>query len=210
MDIYLTELETGDRIRFPMLPEKIRMQSGALTNSYTTLDEGDVKIPSGKELDGFSWDAMFPGEARRNQPYVRAWRSPRSLQAQIERFKGKKLRLMVTGTPINHDVYIRRFSPDFSGGQGDCNYNINLEQQKDLIVTVSAPAAPTSPKLAKERPPAPAAKTYTVKPGDCLWKIAQQLMGGGANYPKLYEANKSVIGGNPNLIFPGQVLTIPA
>jgi len=26
----------------------------------------------------------------------------------------------------------------------------------------------------------------------------------------IYNANKSVIGGNPNLIYPGQVLTIPA
>lgn len=26
---------------------------------------------------------------------------------------------------------------------------------------------------------------------------------------KIYNANKGVIGGNPNLIYPGQVLTIP-
>lgn len=51
--------------------------------------------------------------------------------------------------------------------------------------------------------------TYTVKPGDSLWKIAKQLYGTGADWKKIYEANKDVIGGNPNLIYPGQTFTIP-
>ena len=54
-----------------------------------------------------------------------------------------------------------------------------------------------------------APKTYTVKSGDCLWNIAKSLYGNGADYAKIYEANKGVIGSNPNLIYPGQVLTIP-
>ena len=54
-----------------------------------------------------------------------------------------------------------------------------------------------------------APKTYTVKKGDCLWNIAKQLYGSGADYSKIYEANKGTVGSNPNLIYPGQVLTIP-
>lgn len=61
----------------------------------------------------------------------------------------------------------------------------------------------------EERPSAPAAQTYTVVKGDCLWKIAQKFYGNGSQYTKIYEANKGTIGGNPNLIYPGQVLTIP-
>ena len=53
-------------------------------------------------------------------------------------------------------------------------------------------------------------KTYTVKSGDCLWNIAKKFYGSGAQYKKLYDVNMAVIGGNPNLIYPGQVLTIPA
>jgi nucleoid-associated protein YgaU len=52
-------------------------------------------------------------------------------------------------------------------------------------------------------------KTYTVKKGDSLWNIAKALYGSGADYTKIYEANKGTIGGNPNLIYAGQVLTIP-
>ena len=50
---------------------------------------------------------------------------------------------------------------------------------------------------------------YTVKDGDCLYAIARTLMGNGAKWPELYEANKSVIGSNPRLIYTGTVLTIP-
>lgn len=62
--------------------------------------------------------------------------------------------------------------------------------------------------------PAPAAAgpggtTYTVKKGDNLWTIAKKFYGSGAQYTKIYEANRSVIGNNPNLIYPGQTFTIP-
>lgn len=51
-------------------------------------------------------------------------------------------------------------------------------------------------------------KSYTVKKGDCLWNIAKKYYGNGAQYTKIYNANKGKIK-NPNLIYPGQVLTIP-
>lgn len=49
------------------------------------------------------------------------------------------------------------------------------------------------------------AKSYTVTSGDTLSGIAatQGIAGG---WQKLYDTNKSVIGGNPDLILPGQVL----
>ena len=49
---------------------------------------------------------------------------------------------------------------------------------------------------------------YTVKSGDCLWTIAKKYYGNGAQYMKIYNANKDKIS-NPNLIYVGQVLTIP-
>ncbi len=51
---------------------------------------------------------------------------------------------------------------------------------------------------------------YTVKKGDCLWSIARKFYGSGAQYTRIYEANRNVIGGNPSRIYPGQVLTIPS
>jgi murein DD-endopeptidase MepM/ murein hydrolase activator NlpD len=48
--------------------------------------------------------------------------------------------------------------------------------------------------------------TYTVKPGDNLSKIAQRY---GISWKDLYNANKNVIGSNPNLIYSGQKYNIP-
>ena len=56
--------------------------------------------------------------------------------------------------------------------------------------------------------PRPPQRTYTVRAGDTLSAIAAGL--GLSDWRPLYEANKSLIGPDPDLIQPGQVLTIPA
>jgi LysM repeat protein len=55
---------------------------------------------------------------------------------------------------------------------------------------------------------APAAHTYKVKHGDTLYGIALRSYGDGKYWHGLYRANQSKIR-NPNLIWAGQVLTIP-
>src|SRR5690242_14224063 len=56
-----------------------------------------------------------------------------------------------------------------------------------------------------------AGTNYTVQAGDTLSGIAQRAYNDGsqASWMVIYSANRQVIGGNPNLIRPGQVLTIP-
>ncbi|MGW4378534.1 M23 family metallopeptidase [Kitasatospora sp. NPDC004531] len=66
--------------------------------------------------------------------------------------------------------------------------------------TVSVDATPVADR-------APAAHDYRVVSGDTLSRIADaQHVDGG--WEKLYQDNRSVVGGNPDLIFPGQKLTI--
>jgi len=59
-------------------------------------------------------------------------------------------------------------------------------------------------------PPGAAAniKTYTVKAGDTLSKIAKDHLGNANAYMKIFEANKDQLT-NPDVIKPGQVLRIP-
>jgi hypothetical protein len=100
----------------------------------------------------------------------------------------------------------------------DFKVKFNLKQYRDygtktvnIKIAASKPKASVEPKRETNNSPAPAAaQTYTVVRGDCLWNIAKRFYGSGAKYTVIYNANKGVIGGNPNLIYPGQVLTIPA
>ncbi|MGD9484045.1 transglycosylase family protein [Streptomyces sp. TRM70308] len=74
------------------------------------------------------------------------------------------------------------------------------------------PAAPQAAPAA-EAPERPAARqsapssgqTYTVRPGDTLSGIAAAY---GMSWQELYAQNESVVGADPNLIFPGQQLTV--
>jgi LysM repeat protein len=64
---------------------------------------------------------------------------------------------------------------------------------------------------------------YTVVKGDCLWKISKMKYGSPYYWPAIWDANKDGVVNadkltnrrhkkitNPNLIYPGQVLRIPA
>src|SRR3954462_10776075 len=55
---------------------------------------------------------------------------------------------------------------------------------------------------------ATASKTYTVKAGDTLSKIAKQHLGDANAYMRIYELNRDQLS-NPDLIKPGQVLKLP-
>ena len=54
---------------------------------------------------------------------------------------------------------------------------------------------------------APPRRTYTAQSGDTLSGIAAKL--GLDGWQRLYDANRGVIGGDPNRIYPGQVLVVP-
>ena len=57
--------------------------------------------------------------------------------------------------------------------------------------------------------PEPEATLYTVKSGDSLSKIAKAHYGDAMKYPVIFEANKPMLK-DPDRIYPGQVLRIPA
>jgi nucleoid-associated protein YgaU len=57
-------------------------------------------------------------------------------------------------------------------------------------------------------PPA-SPKVHIVRSGDWLSKMARTYYGNMYKWPVIYEANRKVIGRNPNLLRPGQKLIIP-
>ena len=120
------------------------------------------------------------------------------------------------------------FEHTYQFGTDDVDYSLSLKEYKEHNVRILKPvsngymvvdrsgrtissAAPTTTNsnrpVEKSIP-----KQYTVISGDSLWKIAQKFLGSGSRWREIYtyNNNKSIIGGNPNLIYPGQVLSIPS
>jgi nucleoid-associated protein YgaU len=56
--------------------------------------------------------------------------------------------------------------------------------------------------------PAPLVRAVTVQEGDTLWAISRDRYGSGVLYVRVFEANRNAIR-DPDLIYPGQVFTIP-
>jgi hypothetical protein len=81
------------------------------------------------------------------------------------------------------------------------------------VWTPPPPPAPAPPPPPPPPPPAPApapppGRTVVVRPGDSLSKIASRFWEPWITWQSIYNANRGIIGGNPNLIRPGQVLVI--
>jgi len=67
------------------------------------------------------------------------------------------------------------------------------------------PAPSTESEPIKEPP---LVRAITVQKGDTLWAISREKFGDGLLYVRLFQANKDAIR-DPDLIYPGQVFTIP-
>ena len=230
MKIILTEVDTGNYMTFPMLPEAINVECGTRFSSYDIMNVGEVKLPLGEELTRFSWKCTIPGEKRQRKnadgsfinPYlVVGHGAPKKVQEWFSYLKnsGVKCRLLITETPINHDVYIESYNMTYSGGFGDYECDISFVHAKELKVSTekteetSAPAAEVPnlaasavPTAENTRPDKPQEAQYTVKSGDCLWDIAQRNLGNGGRYMEIAQLNGI---SNPNVIMPGQVLVMP-
>lgn len=107
----------------------------------------------------------------------------------------------------------------------DVSVDIELKQYKTYgtkTVDIKSPSSEQQKVMATvetQRPAEnpPTTKTYAVTKGDCLWNIAQKMLGDGSRYPEIYEMNKAAIdagnkgtGNTKYTIYPGQVFTIPS
>jgi LysM repeat protein len=85
----------------------------------------------------------------------------------------------------------------------DANYQADL--MAEFSYDQQAAAAPKpQPQAAPSEP-----RTYTVRKGDTLSRIAQALYGDSSLYRKIFDANRETLS-DPDKIQPGQVLVVPA
>lgn len=205
-----------EKIQLPVLPEEFSVTNGSNNDSVNVVGLGEIIIMQSRPALQFSFSSFFPA-AKFPGLQVDKITKPLTLIQKINTWKASKKPIHFIATACGVDLYatIEDFKYSEAGGDpGTYQYSITLKEYREIKVRqvkVNIPKATATVK--KEEPRVDNTvkpKTYTVKSGDCLWNIAKKFYGNGALYTKIYNANKSVIGGNPNLIYPGQVYTIPA
>ena len=219
IDIYIREKSGKREIRIPLLPEEFSFPSG--NTMFVTSDimgRGEVATPSGTELGRYSWESEFPGAFRKNDSMLRgAWKDPQSYVSILDDWKrnGETLNLLITGYPVNVDVYIKEFDTTGFGAFGDISYKLEFIEARSITITTTKMAASQLPQRQYYRP-----NTYTTVPGDCLWSISERFYVTSDMWTVIYQANKEIIektarakgfksSDNGHWIFPGTTFILP-
>jgi TP901 family phage tail tape measure protein len=199
---YNDRLEALDKVR-DANEEITRQQKSQLTLA-DALSKGDIAA------------AARAMQESKEQSARSAMEQQRSAIEQARRKESDSLQAKINGTLLNREEIEERiagFQKQIAQLELDKIRPAQLDEaigERDAyqeIVTAPPPPPPPPP------PPAPAAPanrgTYTVVRGDTLSGISKKYYGDANQWRKIYDANKGVIGSNPNMIFPGQVYTIP-
>ena len=127
-----------------------------------------------------------------------------------------KIPVRVCITKCDFIRYMSIESFNYSQGDsdvGDYNYSISFKDYRSVtlkkvnINSVTGKAVVNNTPKRVDNTVRP--KTYTVKTGDTIYALGKKYYGDVIQYRKIYEANKKIIGSNPNRIRPGMVLTFP-
>ena len=213
----------------PVAPPKLSVKINNANETVTLINEGEINILKKAELTDIEFECRIPQEKYPFAVYKSGFKGADYFLDYFESLKTSKKpfqfivcrkrptgkRLFDTNIKVSMEDY--KITEDAKNGF-DVLVKIKLKQWRDygtktvnISFNMEKPKASVEPQREATTSPAPAAaQTYTVVKGDCLWNIAKKFYGNGSKYSIIYNANKSVIGGNPNLIYPGQVLTIPA
>lgn len=211
-------------MKLPLTPSKLTVKIKGGNKTLTLVNESDINFLRQPGLTEIDFDAVLPAlgtysfssGTQKPEYYLDAFEklmtSCKPFRFIVSRASSSGKLLYDTNMKVSLESYT--VTEDAKNGL-DASVAISLKQYKAFAtktVTVQQPVTTEAPVINEttERPAesAPSVQTYTVKNGDCLWTIAKKYYGNGAEYTKIYNANKDKIT-NPNLINVGQVLIIP-
>ncbi|KAB0577226.1 nucleoid-associated protein YgaU [Fusobacterium naviforme] len=213
-EMWLTHNAEKSKIQLPVNPEALEIRNGSNNDTINVAGLGEIVVFQSRPALQFSFSSFFPA-TKFPGLQVSKITKPLTLIERINSWKASKKPVHFIVTSCGVDVYasIEDFTYHEDGGDpGTFQYSITLKEYRKIttrqvkvdIPKKKATVQKTEPRVDNTVQP----KTYTVKAGDCLWNIAKKYYGNGAQYTKIYNANKDKIK-NPNLIYVGQVFTIP-
>lgn len=211
-----------DGILLPVTPSKLNIRYRGSNETVSLISGGHVSLLSSGEPEEISFDASLPRRVYPFSVYESGFKSPEyylehllSLRDRAKAFYFICSRMGSDGILLGY-THMRvsleelTVSEDAEDGS-DMTLSVTLKKYvaysaARIEITGDIVTAWTVP--ARETDSSPSYSTYTVVKGDCLWNIAKKYLGSGARWTEIYQLNKDKIS-NPNLIYPGQVLTMP-
>ena len=212
----------------PVTPEKITTKVNGNNKTITLINDGEINILKKAGLTDIDFTVEIPQSKYPYAVYKDGFKEAgyffdifENLKNSLKPFQFIVCRRMPSGRKLlstNIKVSLEDYKITESAKNGfDFEVQLKLKQYRDygtkqinVQLASGKPRASVEPKRETNNSPAPSsAQSYTVKSGDCLCAIARRFYGDDKRYIDMYNANKSIIGGNPNLIMPGQKLTIP-
>lgn len=204
--------------RLPVNPEQIEVSSTQAIEKYEILKLGQIAIPTHMELKEYSFECEFPHAPLHYVETSGGFKDADFYLKLFEQWRGKKVPVrFIASNGIGNDINTLALIEELTitekaGEEGDKYVSFKLLEYREYGKKSVVVATPTV-AVAKKEEPAPAVNpksngTHVVQSGDTLWAIAKKYYGSGSQYTKIFNANKDKIK-NPNLIYPGQILTIP-
>ena len=219
-EMWLTYNSNKKRMIFPVLPEEVRISYPAKNDTVYVYGVGDVTIKKHPGAFTISFSSFFPAEVCQGsvgETHLSSVKTPKKRKEFLEKVMqiDAPAKFIFTGNPYNISIPCTiDFEITERGGDTHAIYfTITITEYKKVSVRkirvkkkkkkgkVSKKSKRVSGKLQSIK--------HVIKKEDCLFNIAREHYGSGSRYMEIYQANKKIIGSNPNRLPVGKVLTLP-
>lgn len=214
--------------QLPVNPGSIEISDGSKGQSYDVVELGEINVIKNPKLTTYRFSSIFPGQAypfvvepilgseivydlhaltnvktNRYVHYLTKWMASR-----------RPIRFTFTGGTFDLNVAASIESFDWqeiAGSSGDIEYSLSLRKYI-FYAARRITADPNSNQLITASAPRPddrqAPKTYTMRAGDTLWKVAKTQLGDGARWREIQKLN-GITDAQVRTLPVGKVLNLP-
>lgn len=217
-------------VLLPIPPKKLELKISNKNKTYDLINNTEINVLKNPGLTSIEFEVILPNTKYPFAMYKNNFQNAKYYLGILEKLKVNKsafqfivVRKFPNGKDIfdtNMKVALEDYTITDTTEEGfDIKVKIKLKQYREystktVKVTIKQYKPPVVTRTVTTNntataPAKPSGQNYTVKRGDCLWNIAKRFYGNGSKYTTIFNANRDKIK-NPNLIYPNQVLWIPA